>query len=217
MENGSLFMLIGLRLLQNNNDSLPISKENKLGEDDSMKKLYMILPLVLILCFVVGCQDKEVMAELEEFRAQAALEEQNIALVRHMYEELNKGTAADLEAAKELAVPDYSHYYPSGNPKPVSFEEMWASLLPIFEAFPDFNWSIEDVFAAGDKVVVRIVFRGTHQGEFMGIPPTGKKVEVGGLNILRIENGKFVEDWEDADMLGWMMQLGMELKPKGEK
>jgi predicted ester cyclase len=51
----------------------------------------------------------------------------------------------------------------------------------------------------------------------VGIPPTGNKVEVGGLNIWRIENGKIVEDWEDADMSGWMMQLGMELKPKGEK
>ena len=90
--------------------------------------------------------------------------------------------------------------------------------MPIFPAFPDFNWSVEDVFAAGDKVVVRFVFRGTHQGEFMGIPATGIKVEVGGMNIIRIKDGKTVEDWEDADVLGWMMQLGMELKPKeGEK
>jgi predicted ester cyclase len=129
-----------------------------------MKKLSFILPLALILCFMVGCQDKAAMAELEKFRAQAAIEAQNIALVRHMYEELNKGTAADLE-----------------------------------------------------KVIVRIIFRGTHQGEFMGIQPIGNKVEVGGLNILRIENGKFIEDWEDSDMLGWMMQPGMELRPKAEK
>jgi predicted ester cyclase len=51
----------------------------------------------------------------------------------------------------------------------------------------------------------------------MGIQPIGNKVEVGGLNILRIENGKFIEDWEDSDMLGWMMQPGMELRPKAEK
>ncbi len=52
----------------------------------------------------------------------------------------------------------------------------------------------------------------------MGILPTGIKVEVGGINIMRIESGKIVEDWEDADVLGWMQQLGMELKPKeGEK
>ena len=51
----------------------------------------------------------------------------------------------------------------------------------------------------------------------MRIPPTGNKVEVGGIDIIRIENGKIVEDWEDADVLGWMMQLGMELKPKEEK
>ena len=183
-----------------------------------MKKFSVFLSIVFLLCFMSGCQDKAAMAELEEFRAQAAVEEQNIALVKRMYEELNKGPAADLEAAKEFSAPDYAHYYPSANPKPVSLEEMWASLMPIFPAFPDFNWSVEDVFAAGDKVVVRFVFRGTHQGEFMGIPATGIKVEVGGMNIIRIKDGKTVEDWEDADVLGWMMQLGMELKPKeGEK
>ena len=56
-----------------------------------MKKLTIILPLALLLCFTVGCQDKEAMAELEEFRAQAEIEEQNKALVRKWYEELDKG------------------------------------------------------------------------------------------------------------------------------
>jgi hypothetical protein len=58
-----------------------------------MKKPLMILPLALILCFMVGCQDKATMTELEEFRAQAAVEEQNIAIVKHFFEELNKGNA----------------------------------------------------------------------------------------------------------------------------
>ena len=58
-----------------------------------MKKLISILPLVLILCFMVGCQDKAAMAELEEFKAQAALEEQNKELVKGLTEELNKGNA----------------------------------------------------------------------------------------------------------------------------
>jgi len=60
--------------------------------------------------------------------------------------------------------------------------------------------------------------RGTHEGEFRGIPATGNKVEVSGIMMTRIENGIIVEDKEEADMLGFMQQLGMELKPKeGEK
>ena len=67
-----------------------------------MKKLFMILPLALILCFMVGCQDKEAMEELEEFRAQASIEEQNVALVKRMYEAWNK---RDFEAYKEVVAP----------------------------------------------------------------------------------------------------------------
>jgi predicted ester cyclase len=59
--------------------------------------------------------------------------------------------------------------------------------------------------------------RGTHQGEFAGIPATGNKVEISGIMIGRIENGKIVEEREEMDMLGLFMQLGMELKPKEVK
>jgi len=69
-----------------------------------MNKLYMILPLALILCFTVGCQDKEAMAELEEFRAQAKVEEQNEALYRGIIEELNKGNS---EYFNEFYSPDF--------------------------------------------------------------------------------------------------------------
>jgi len=59
--------------------------------------------------------------------------------------------------------------------------------------------------------------RGTHQGEFQGIPATGNKVEISGIIISRIENGKIVEEREDWDLLGFMQQLGLELKPKEVK
>ena len=59
--------------------------------------------------------------------------------------------------------------------------------------------------------------RRTHQGEIQGIPPTGNKIEASGIMIHRVENGKVVEDREEADMLGLMQQLGMELKPKEVK
>jgi steroid delta-isomerase-like uncharacterized protein len=179
-----------------------------------MKKLLVILPFVLILYFMVGCQDKEAMAELEEFKAQTALEEQNGEIVKRLYEEYNKG---NIEIFKDLYAPDYGFYSPSNSPKPRSREETIESAKMIFRAFPDSVWNIEELLAGGDRVIVRFVYRGTHQEEFMGIPPTGNKIEVSGIIIIRIKNGKILEEWEDADSLGFMQQLGMELKPKDEE
>ena len=75
-----------------------------------------IIPLVILLCFTFGCQDKEAMAELEEFKAQAEIEEQNKELAQKMFEAWGKG---DIEAFKEFLAPDYVYYYPSGNSKPM--------------------------------------------------------------------------------------------------
>jgi len=180
-----------------------------------MKKLYMILPLTLILCFMVGCQDKKAMAELEKFRAQAAVEEQNEALYRGIIEELNKGNS---EYFNEFYSPDFLYYFPSNNPKPLSREEAQEFVKSFFRAFPDFNLSIEELFAVEDRVIIRYILRGTHKGDWHGIPATGNKFEISSTFIIRIENGKVVEEREDFDQLGFMLQLGMELKPKeGEK
>ena len=175
----------------------------------------MVIPLVILLCFSFGCQDKEAMAELEEFRAQADVEEQNKALVKCMYEEWNK---RDFEAYKEVVAPEYLWYFPSISTKPMTREQTIEFGKMISIAFPDFSYSIEELFAAGDKVMSLFIFRGTHEGEFEGIPATGNKVEFSGVMISRIENGKIVEDKEEINQLGKMIQLGMELKPKeGEK
>jgi steroid delta-isomerase-like uncharacterized protein len=76
-------------------------------------------------------------------------------------------------------------------------------------ALPDFHTTIEDMIAEGDKVVQRFTARGTHKGEFMGIPPTGKQVTITGIAIDRIAGGKIVENWVNIDMLGMMVQLGV--------
>ena len=176
-----------------------------------MKKLYFVLPLTLILCFIVGCQDKEAMAELEEFKAQAEVEEQNKDVVRKMFEASNKG---DFETYKEVLAPDFVYYFPLRSTKPMSREETIEMVKMLHNAFPDITLSIEELIATGDKVIMRFIERGTHKGEFMGIPATGNKYETSGISIFRIENGKIVEDKEDFDMLGLYQQLGMELKPK---
>ncbi len=180
-----------------------------------MKKLLITLPLALILCFMVGCQDKEAMAELEEMKAQAEVEEQNKALIKRTFEGLNNKND---EIYQELYAPDYAWYFPSNNPKPLSREDAVETIKMFWKGFPDMSLSIEEIIAVRDKTIVRFVIRGTHEGEFMGIPATGKKVELSGIIISRIENGKWVEEWEEMDIMGLMQQLGMELKPKeGEK
>ena len=151
------------------------------------------------------------MAELEEFKAQAEVEEQNKGLVKRMYEAWEKG---DFEAFKDALAPEYVYYAPSGSTKPMSLEETIEFGKMLHNAFPDLTLSIEELIAAEDIVIYRFIFRGTHEGEYMGIPTTGNKIEISGILISRIENGKVVEEREEVDQLGTMMQLGMELKPK---
>jgi steroid delta-isomerase-like uncharacterized protein len=183
-----------------------------------LKKLLLILPSALILCFIVGCQDKEAMAELEAMKAQAAVEEQNKEIVKSFLEAWNEGwNNGDFEAAKEFLSPDYKYYTPSNNPKPMSREETIEIGKMSHRAFADISFSIEEIIAKGDRVITRYTLRAVHQGEFMGIPATGKTVEWSGIAISHIENGKIIEDMEEFDALGMMQQLGMELKPKEEE
>ncbi len=182
-----------------------------------MKNLCMILPLALILCFMVGCQDKEAMAELEEFKAQAEVEEQNKALVRQWIEQgFNKG---NMDIVEEFYATDYVFHNPFPPPEEVKGAvNIKQFMTPFIEAFPDAKYTIEDEIAEGDKLLVRLTFSGTHTGELMGIPPTGKQITVKAMSLIRIVEGKFVEEWEILDTAAFMQQLGMMLKPKeGEK
>jgi steroid delta-isomerase-like uncharacterized protein len=161
---------------------------------------------------MVGCQDKEAMAELEAMKAQAEFEEQNKALIMRHYEAWNSG---DVEALKEIFSLDYVYHSRPG--QEVSFEQMMEWLKPQMEVFPDRVFSVEDILAKGDKVVSRFIFKGTHEGDTERLPATGKKFEIIGIEIWRVENGKIVESWDVHDSLSMWQQLGMELKPKEEK
>ena len=83
----------------------------------------------------------------------------------------------------------------------------------VLSAFPDYHSTVEDQIAEGDEVVTRFSSQGTHQGEFLGIAPTGNRVRVTGIDIARVEEGKIVESWSEADMLGMMTQLGVIPEP----
>lgn len=179
-----------------------------------MKKLLCIIPLVLVFCFTIACQDKAAMAELEKYRAQAKVEEQNKALARRVMEAVNKG---DLASIKELIVPEFVEYSPSTTIAMRSLEEFIEHVKMVHRGLPDISISIEEPCAEGNIVTSRYTMSGTHQGEFLGIPPTGNKLKASGMLIFRIENGKVVELREEFDSVGLLQQLGMELKPIAAK
>ena len=175
-----------------------------------MKKLCMILPLALILCFIVGCQNQEAMAELEKMQAQAEVEAQNKASFRYMLEETDKGNYA---AWDEVCSPDYICHF-AGISEPMSLEEHKQANRSFLVAFPDFKHEINDMVAESGKVTARVTLTGTHEGEFMGIPPMGNKIKYTAMLTAKFSEAKIVELWGVADMLTLMQQLGMELKPK---
>jgi len=88
-------------------------------------------------------------------------------------------------------------------------EALEKEIKELCDAFPDLEWTVEDMIAEGDKVVTRIMHRATHQGEFMGIKATGKQVTYGSIAIYRVKDGKIVEEWISTDYLGLMQQLGL--------
>lgn len=114
----------------------------------------------------------------------------------------------DLDAVDELLADDYIEHNPFFPNGPVGREEMIEAWEGVNAAFPDCTNAVEFTVAQDDLVASRHIVRGTHEGEFLGIEPTGIEVEVKGIDILRIEDGKIVEGWLGTDTLGWMQQVG---------
>lgn len=179
-----------------------------------MKKLCMILPMALILCFMAGCQDKDAMAELEAMKAQAAAEEQNIESIRNYFTSTDHG---NLGIYDEIFAPDAAFYSPSGIGEPLSLDHEIETKKMYFQVFPDLVHTIEDILARGDKVIVRTTAHGTHLGEHEGIPVTGNKIELSVIRIFQLDKGKVIKVWEETDLLGLFQQISMELRPKEEK
>ncbi len=131
--------------------------------------------------------------------------EENKALLRRYTDEVvNKG---NLDAADEMVAPGYVHHQPP-NPDQHGIDRFKQLVVDLRTAFPDIHVAIDDQIAEGDRVATRITIRGTHLGEFLGVAPTGRKVEMKGIAIDRCSDGKIVEGWECSDALGLMRQLG---------
>lgn len=128
----------------------------------------------------------------------------NKEVVRALVDAINHH---DIAAALSFYAPDYRDNTPGHEASgPETLQRAFAMM---FNAFPDLHYSSEDIIAEGDKLVERFSSRGTHRGELMGAPPTGKEVTINGINIYRMSNGKIVERWAQVDDMGMMQQLGL--------
>jgi len=132
--------------------------------------------------------------------------EENKRLARRAFEDLwNQGkldTVTDLYDANQVS-------YGLGMDVPAGAEGIKQFISIYRTAYPDTHFTIEDQIAEDDKVVTRWTAVGSHQGELMGIPPTGRRVTVTGITINRIVGGKIMETWNNFDALGQLQQLGV--------
>jgi steroid delta-isomerase-like uncharacterized protein len=129
--------------------------------------------------------------------------EDNKAAVLRFYEEVINGT--DLDAIDELLTPDgVDHTFGSQ-----SAEEAKQFFGMLYQAFPDLRVEVNDVIAEGDLVAARVTYSGTHEGEFVGIPGTGRQTQTSGVDFFRMQDGKQAEHWGGPDMASLLQQLGV--------
>lgn len=131
-------------------------------------------------------------------------------VLRIPLEVFNQG---NLAAADEVMAPDYIAHAPARTIGGVASFKAFAQAFRT--AFPDLHYTIDDVLAEGDRVVVRATVHGTHQGAFMGMPATGKSATWSEIHIARLNDGKVVEHWVNQDRMGMLQQLGVIPAPKG--
>jgi predicted ester cyclase len=138
-------------------------------------------------------------------------EEDNKAVVRRWIETFNNPYTPQTEV--DVLAPGYIAHAP-GLPGSLD-SEAWSQFTASFvEAFPDLRLTVEDIFSGGNMVAARVAFRGTHRGEFQGIPPTDKQVAFSSIEIDRMVDGKVQEHWFELDQLGLMRQLGAIPEPE---
>jgi predicted ester cyclase len=112
--------------------------------------------------------------------------------------------AADPDAVRRFAGPGYRRHTSAG---PLDIDAQVQRLVALRAAFPDMTLTIDDVVVEGDRVAFRGTLRGTHRGEFLGVPATGRTVAVAIMDIIRVEGGLIVEHWGGPDLYDLTCQL----------
>ena len=141
------------------------------------------------------------------------MSEENKALTRRSWLIVSEGSLETLgDVLQEVYADDIVMHEPDEDVRGIEGLKQFVSMIR--SALPDLRITLEEDIAEGNKVVSRWGAQGTHQGELMGIAPTGNHVAITGITIHRIENGKIVEEWENWDALGLMQQIGAVASPE---
>jgi steroid delta-isomerase-like uncharacterized protein len=136
--------------------------------------------------------------------SQAGSAQTNATLVRESFEALNAG---DTERLLAVVAPDIVIHY-AEMPEPLQGRETWQQGFELMKrAFPDLEAHVDDIVAADDKVALRLTLRGTHQGEFQGIPATGRTIGYVSHEFYRVQDGLIAEEWICSDMASLFRQL----------
>ncbi|MBI2851672.1 MAG: ester cyclase [Chloroflexi bacterium] len=132
--------------------------------------------------------------------------EQSLAAIRGIIYAVN---AQDFVALRNAALPDFKRHDLAGALSEVTGFTGVADLIQLLlRAMPDMHIDIKQIFATDDRVAAHIAAAGTHQGELFGVPGTGRRLEVNGVNLYRVADGKLAETWQLLDVWGLMRQLG---------
>ena len=127
-------------------------------------------------------------------------------LLMNSFTDFINTTSEDL--ATDLISPNAIFHVP-GRPEPLQGPSGYLTIIGMMRAgFPDIQWTLEETIAEGDKVAARFTMRGTHEGIFFGVPPSGNKINVKAMNIYRFTDGKIVEEHGQPDLLGLLQQIG---------
>ncbi len=132
--------------------------------------------------------------------------EENKAIARRLYQEIMKDKS--VAAVDQYIAADVVEHNPSPGQGP-GLEGVKQMFGEMYTAFPDLSATVDLMISEGDMVTARITMSGTHSGDFAGMPATGKKFSISGIDTLRIANGQIVERWGNFDEVGMMQQLGM--------
>jgi steroid delta-isomerase-like uncharacterized protein len=131
--------------------------------------------------------------------------EQNKQMIRQYFEAYDQ---QDTERIGQLVSRSNYTLHLSGMPSPMDWNGTKQFYAAAWSAFPDLHHDILDLVTEGNKIAVRYNIIGTHKGELQGIPPTGKEVSFGAMDFITLIDGKVAEEWEIADTMGLMQQIG---------
>ena len=171
-----------------------------------MEKSFCFLMIVL---FCTGCQNKADKTEFANFKTEEKIQNQNKELALEVFKSIDNN---DFEKLGTLFSDDFLLNAP-GIQRPWKKTDIFQGVKSFYSSFPDWQHSVIEMIAEGNKVVVKLTCRGTFKSDYKNIPSTGKTVTQDAIHIMTFNNGKVTDWWALEDNLGFQVQLGLELKP----